>query len=456
MLLEINIQLSGLKDPLTYIEAIAGWFADRSSSRRGPYLLGLVALALSTLALSLGRSKALLFVGRLVQGASSAAVHTVGIAILADTVGKDGIGTAMGFVGTSTALGIVLGPMLGGFLYHQFGYQAVFGSAYVLVGLDFIFRVCMVNTTDRIPERRLIEPGHTNYGTLSSQDDTFNTPVPSTCATGTSRSDSTSSLWSRSRSPSTNSEGSTQDFVAPPVVDPARNESDPRRHAIPVLLTTPRMLVALLGDFSQSLILTGLESILPLRIKTMFHYNSMQVGLVFIALSFGSFAGPAVGKLSDRIGAKITVCFGFGASAPLLVLLRLVDHDSKPVLALLCCLLLLLGVTLNMILTPVWSEASYLVDEIMMNEPGIFGAKGAYGQAFSLMNMAYAIGSLVGPLSGGLLVESAGWNDLTLGIGIFCALCVIPCLWATGGRRQWDKQAFENRQGAFTDSSTDS
>ena len=421
---------------LTYSKAIAGWFADRTSSRRGPYLIGLIALAFSTFAFSLGQSTSVLFVGRLVQGGSSAAVHTVGMAILADTVGQAGIGPAMGFVGMSIALGVVLGPMLGGILYHRIGYWAVFGSAYALVALDFIFRVFMITAKDGASLESLTKGAHRDYGTISGNDNVSNTPISHDSFTGTSRSNSSSSLFSHSTSSSSNSTDSLDFLVAPPTIIHSQKASTTPRHPVPVLLTTPRLLAALLGDFSQSMILTGLESILPLRIKTMFHYNSMQVALVFLALSFGSFAGPATGRLSDKVGAKIAVCFGFGTAAPLLILLRLVDHDSKAMLALLCSLTLLLGVSLNMILTPSWSDASYTVDEIMNNEPGIFGTKGAYAQAFGLMNMAYATGSLVGPLLGGFLVENVGWNDLTLGTGIFCALCVVPCLFATGGKRR--------------------
>ena len=364
------------------------------------------------------------------------------MAILADTVGQAGIGPAMGFVGMSIALGVVLGPMLGGILYHRIGYWAVFGSAYALVALDFIFRVFMITGKDGASLEHIAKETHRDYGTISGNDSVSNTPVSHVSFTGTTWSNSSSSLFSHSTSSSSNSTDSLDLLVAPPLVAApptivhTQKHSNTPRHPVPVLLTTPRLLAALLGDFSQSMILTGLESILPLRIKTMFHYNSMQVALVFLALSFGSFAGPATGKLSDKVGAKIAVCFGFGTAAPLLILLRLVDHDSKAMLALLCSLTLLLGISLNMILTPSWSDASYTVDEIMTNEPGIFGTKGAYAQAFGLMNMAYATGSLVGPLLGGFLVERGGWNDLTLETGIFCAICVVPCLFATGGRRR--------------------
>ena len=423
---------------LTFTTAIAGWFADRTSSRRVPYLLGLVALALSTLAFSLGRSTIVLFIGRLSQGASSAAVHTVGLAILADTVGQDGIGPAMGFVGMSIALGLVLGPMLGGILYHHFGYFAVFTSAYALVGLDFLFRVFMVTEKDCEPESSIIntdDRSNRSYGTMSNNAVERGTTPPEEPHGAVSPSESSSSLRTSSISSLAESTTSTESPLPPAYIDSTQKPPNPQSHPIVILLTSSRMLAALMGDFIQSLILTGLESILPLRIKTLFDYNSMQVALVFLSLSLAAFVGPAVGHISDRIGAKIVVCLGFVYAAPLLILLRLVDHDGKTEVALLCCLLLLLGIALNMILTPVWSEVTYLVDDKMAEEPGIFGSKGAYAQAFGLMNVAYAVGSLVGPLMGGLLVETVGWNDLTLATGILCALCMLPCLYAIGGKR---------------------
>ena len=87
----------------------------------------------------MGRSKSVLFVGRLVQGASSASVHTVGMAILADIAGQAGVGPAMGFAGMSIALGVLIGPVIGGVLYHKYGYLAVFVSGYAVCGLSRLY-----------------------------------------------------------------------------------------------------------------------------------------------------------------------------------------------------------------------------------------------------------------------------------------------------------------------------
>lgn len=214
------------------------------------------------------------------------------------------------------------------------------------------------------------------------------------------------------------------------------------------LLTTPRMLTAILAEFMQSVVLTGLETTLPLRIKLLFAYNSKQVALVFLVLTIPSFFAPLVGLLGDRVGAKPVVSLGFALLAPFLILLRLINHHNNndddgttaaaagSQVALLCLLLLLIGLALNMMAVPAFAEATYVVDDLSAARPGVFGPRGAYAQAFALMNVAYAAGSLVGPFVGGLLAERVGWGNLTLGCGVVCGLCAVPCLYATGGRRR--------------------
>ena len=87
-------------------------------------------------------------------------------------------------------------------------------------------------------------------------------------------------------------------------------------------------------------------------------------------------------------------------------------------------------------MTPIFSDVTYLVKEKEAVQPDVFGPKGAHAQAFALMGVAYAVGSLLGPLLGGFVLAKVGWNSLTFGAGILCALCIIPCFWALGGRRR--------------------
>ncbi len=123
---------------------IFGWFADRSTSRRAPLLLGLVALGGSTGMLCAGNSIALLLAGRMVQGLSASVVWTVGLPLLSDTVPKDSIGSAMGYVSAATSVGSLAGPLLGGVVYARVGYYGVFAMGFALIGLDVLLRLLLI------------------------------------------------------------------------------------------------------------------------------------------------------------------------------------------------------------------------------------------------------------------------------------------------------------------------
>lgn len=98
---------------------ICGWVADRLDSRRWSFMVGLLALAGSTIFLVVGNSLALIVVGRILQGLSAAVVWVVGLALLQDTVGSESIGQAMGYVGIAMSLAYLLGPLLGGIVFER-------------------------------------------------------------------------------------------------------------------------------------------------------------------------------------------------------------------------------------------------------------------------------------------------------------------------------------------------
>lgn len=343
------------------------------------------------------------------------------MAILADTIGEDRIGSAMGFVTMMMALGAVLGPMVGGSLYHRLGYSAVFFSAYVLVAVDFVFRFLMAEKHSS-REGPAVASDTQDYGTF------FNESVSESCRIDASGQPDTAAVLQKPQNAPSTPLAFANHKVEPP------EGPTPMRHPILVLLSTPRMLAAILGDFVQSFVLTGLETILPLRIKTVFNYNSQDVAFVFLVLAIPYAAGPLTGKVADIYGPKAIVSSGYAALLPLLIMLRLVDHYAINQVTLLCVLLLATGTALNMVLTPVWSDTVYLVSERINDQPGIFGGKSPYAQAFGLMNMAYAIGSVLGPLLGGWLLEKVGFTAITLGAGILCGVCVIPSLMYTGAK----------------------
>lgn len=122
---------------------LVGIYADHTSSRRWPLLIGLFALAASTLLLCLGQTMALLILGRVLQGLSAAIVWSVGLALLADTFG-DKIGIAMGYSSIAMSLGLLVSPSIGGAVYDHVGYYPVFYVAFGCIFLDIILRLILI------------------------------------------------------------------------------------------------------------------------------------------------------------------------------------------------------------------------------------------------------------------------------------------------------------------------
>jgi MFS family permease len=127
---------------------VVGYLSDRASSRRLHYLIGLLALIISTFLVAVARIYWILVLARVLQGASSAIVWTVGMAVLADTMPTEQLGMAMGIIGSVVSLAMVSSPVLGGTVYHKFGYEAVFWVLGGMLLIDVILRLMMIERRD--------------------------------------------------------------------------------------------------------------------------------------------------------------------------------------------------------------------------------------------------------------------------------------------------------------------
>jgi EmrB/QacA subfamily drug resistance transporter len=65
-------------------------------------------------------------VARMAQGLGAAIMMALAMAFVGDTVPKEKTGSAMGLLGTMSAVGTALGPSLGGFLISAIGWRAIF------------------------------------------------------------------------------------------------------------------------------------------------------------------------------------------------------------------------------------------------------------------------------------------------------------------------------------------
>ncbi|KAF2865107.1 MFS transporter-like protein [Massariosphaeria phaeospora] len=416
---------------------VCGWLADRSSSRRSPLLMGLVALLGSTVMLNVSSQIGVWVVARILQGCSAAVVWVVGLALLADTVPQENLAQAMGYVSLAMSLGILVAPMLGGIVFDRAGYNAVFAMAYALVGLDIVLRLLLIEK--KVAARW--DPGAAGR-VRATTDDVFppRTPAIDGSAPPTSDGKQERLAFSTSSSDLEKNVIKGPDPVSAGPTIPDEPVRRPMRDRLPPflsLLYSRRLLSALFGSVIQATLFTSFDSVLTIRAASIFNWTSTGAALLFLPLVIPTFLAPLFGWFSDRFGARYPTALGFFLACPPLVCLRYVEHNTIEDKVTLCALLALIGLALAMTFPPLMAEISEIVESkekkmLTNGEPG-YGKSGAYAQAYALFNVAFAAGTMIGPLLAGFVVQEKGWRTMAWVLGLFSGFTGIPMFLWMGG-----------------------
>jgi EmrB/QacA subfamily drug resistance transporter len=94
--------------------------------RRRLLLVGIGLFTVASLLCGLAPTLWLLIAARAAQGLGAAVMLALTVALVGETVPKAKIGSAMGLLGTMSAIGTTLGPSLGGVLIAGFGWRTIF------------------------------------------------------------------------------------------------------------------------------------------------------------------------------------------------------------------------------------------------------------------------------------------------------------------------------------------
>ena len=339
-------------------------------------------------------------------------MYTVGLALLVDTAGRENVGQWMGTALSSSSLGLIVSPLLGGIVYARAGYAAVFVMPMTLILVDMLMRMAMIEKKTAAKYRQ-VRSG--TYGTFAHGSTPENNPHDEA-----RRGPADLQPNSPERSGGTPRPTSEGQKVSKP---------SERRSRVPTiirLLSIPRLLAAIYGIFVNVSVLAAFDGVLPIFVKETFKWDSLGAGVIFLCIAIPALSGPLVGQLCDRLGPRWITVAGCALTAPPLLLLRLVRDDSMEAKVLLCALLTICGFTLILIVSPVASDLSFVVAEKEKQDPGIFGPGGAYAQAFALFNCAMAAATLFGPVMAGWLSQQYGWATMTLAMSIFAFSGAIP------------------------------
>ncbi|CAK3756241.1 MFS-type transporter [Lecanosticta acicola] len=452
----LSIFLAVYGASLLICSPIFGWLGDRMKYRQIPFLIGLLLLGGSTVMLCVGNSIAVFAVGRILQGASAAVVWVVGLALLVDTVGPEEIGIAMGYIGLSMSMAILLAPLLAGVVFANAGYYAVFAMVFGLIIVDIILRFAMIEQKyarkwlSEEPSLEQDEPSVEEQGAGAETDveaqDIEEKSLKEGRASG-QEPETYVELASPKDVARERAVGATIAPNAPTTIQKIVSRLPP----VVTLFGSRRLLAAFWASTINSALMTSFDSILPLFTKNTFGWNSTGAGLIFLPIVTSSFLEPFIGKLSDKYGPRWIAMSGFLVAGPFLILLRLVDHDSIGQKVMLCAFLAMIGLGLALALTPLMAEFSYAVEAKAKRRPaGFFGKYGAYAQSYALFNMAWAAGAMIGPLLAGLTSEASGWPTATLILGCVALFTAIPTAIWTGGSIFKERQQKKDKIARFS------
>lgn len=193
-----------------------------------------------------------------------------------------------------------------------------------------------------------------------------------------------------------------------------------------------------------AVITASFDTTLPLHVRDVFGWGSMPTGLLFVALqSPGIPLSPLIGWVKDRLGTRHPVAIGFLLLAPWMWLVGVPGDKRFPWAnegdrgrIIYSVVVALIGVTICSLngagtmeatsMHPVPTLLGYgcltvavAVDEIESKQPGIFGPNGGYSRALSISSMGWTLGSFIGPILSGFLVEQAGYYEMSCVLGTF-------------------------------------
>lgn len=357
-------------------------------SRKTPFYFGLVVLALSPILFGVTTNVWTLIASRICFGISSAVVYTVGLALLIDSVDTDQVGEWIGTALSGATVGITITPFLGGWVYAKFKINGLLLMMIVLVVIDIILRLFMIERGEAAQwlGPSILPNNKAAHSSTRSQSEQGN-----------------------------NAEGE----------DPLEAK---RRKTSPMLrlLQSGRIWADLYGIFMNFGVLNAFDGVLPIFVRQQFHWSSTEAGLMFLNIAGPTLLSPLAGKAATKFGTRPVAIAGCLLGCPALICMRLVTDDSPGHVALLCVLLIITGLALAMVMTPLAADLSFATDKIEEAEPGVFGPRGAYGQVYALFNISMASAAVFGPIIGGALREKLGWGTMGLVLGLWCLSAVVP------------------------------
>ena len=246
-----------------------GGFADRLG-RRPAYIICFVVFIAADIGLALSRNYASLLGVRCLQAAGISGTQSLCQAVVADIITSAERGQYIGFVTLSAILGPSLGPLIGGALTDSFGWRSIFWFLTISASITLVLIILFLPETCRpIVGDGSIRPPKTHE-----------------------------TLWQLIKDRSRSDRSGPQPPILPStaVKGKATESSFGMKHLFTSLALLWSKELGLLLAYG-GLIYSGINAIsaaLPSQFTEIYHFNSLEIGLMFLPMAAGSVVAVAV------------------------------------------------------------------------------------------------------------------------------------------------------------------
>ncbi|KAH7148849.1 major facilitator superfamily domain-containing protein [Dactylonectria macrodidyma] len=401
---------------------IAGFLADKAQNRREPLLFGLLFLLTGCACLWAATCISVLLLGRFLQGISAGFVWSIGLALIADTVGYNEVGQVLSHADIALCFGLASAPPISGTVLRVSGKDAVYALVMGLIVLDVFMRLFLVERS--VAEK--FEPSSQGFIGVIQQ-------TPPMKQTISSESDAITNEITNATTNETTKDSSYLEYAG-------------------VLFNSWRIIGALFGTWAVAHILQAtschivssancfrisIDVLVPVFCEERYGWGPFRVGMLLLCFYGPSLLCIFTGQLADRHGGRWLAIGGFLGCIPSFIGLTTVEifsDDDAPLV--MWILMLCAGTSLSFANTPVMAEIVYALVEKQGKYPSLRRNSGGYGLAYGMFMTIFSLGSTTASAgSPPFLKLKHGWSAAMYSLAGCCLLTIIPVALWTGSKR---------------------
>ncbi|KAF7590783.1 hypothetical protein BBP40_002399 [Aspergillus hancockii] len=382
---------------------IIAHFADKTPGRKAPLLMGLAGCLVGTLLVASTVSIEALLIGRVFQATAGSTTWIVGFATLTDNVAMEHMGKVMGLATAFVTAGMISGPFVAGALLELVGYWGTWSVPLVVLLLDIVARWLMI-------EKRDVSANKASHS-------------PSDTAAATAPEDTERSALLPASSPDSSTELTASNTEMHELKSPSTFYR--------TMLSDTRVIASIANSLTFSIVIAAFDATLPLHVRDVFHWNTLSVGLSFLAIQVPTIClSPVIGWLRDRVGIRYSNSLGWVLMSPLLWLLGVPGQSrfswasaETNGQAIFITALFGIGIIMTLVRGAGTIQTVTVIKDMESKNPKIFGEYGGSSRVFSLVEVAFSLGCMLGPLISGSLSEAIGYYYMNITLAAIC-LCV--------------------------------